>query len=277
MEKIRQAVERARGPADVQPLQQLGLPLQQMERSAPVNGMAVAKEVALNSAYLEGHRIIAYDIADPRSKAFDMLRTQVLRTMDLKGWQLLAITSPKPGCGKTVTAVNLALSIARQPERSVLLVDLDLQRPHVATCLGIKPENGVLGVLEGQARFSDALVEARIRSEKLAVLPCEGSTLRSSALMASRSMSSLLQDIKREFKGWTVILDLAPMLTSDDVITILPQVDCALFVVAAGVSTVPDIKECNKHLDTTPVVRVVFNKAPRSSAAYYSRYKNGKP
>ena len=54
----------------------------------------------------------------PRSKAFDMLRTQVLQAMDQHQWQLLAITSPTPGCGKTLTAINLALSIARQADRS---------------------------------------------------------------------------------------------------------------------------------------------------------------
>src|ERR1700733_730191 len=84
------------------------------------------QEIALNAAYLESNRIIAHDDMDPRSKFFDMLRTQVLQSMDQRHWKILGITSPTPGCGKTVTAVNLAFSIARQPDRSVLLVDLDL-------------------------------------------------------------------------------------------------------------------------------------------------------
>ena len=78
-----------------------------------------------------------------------MLRTQVLQAMDQKNWQFLAITSPTAGCGKTVTAINLALSIARQPERSALLVDMDLQRPAVANYLGIKCRHGVRSILEG--------------------------------------------------------------------------------------------------------------------------------
>ncbi len=275
MEKIRQAVERARGPTglDVEPLPQLGLPPTQPEQGVVTNDKAFA-EIALNSAYLEAHRIISHDITDQRAKTFDMLRTQVLQTMDLKNWQLLAITSPNPGCGKTVTAINLALSIARQPERSVLLIDMDFQNPHVAKSLGIKADQGLIGVLEGRTKLSNAILEGRIRNEKMAIFPCEASTLRSSALMASRSMSALLQQIKREFRGSTVILDLPPLLTSDDVITILPQVDCALFVVASGLSTVAEIKECNKHLDTTPVVRVVLNKAPVSAKEHYYRYGN---
>ena len=68
---------------------------------------------------------MSHDIVDARSKSFDMLRTQVLQSMDLKSWQLLAVTSPTAACGKTTISVNLALSIARQPHRSVLLVDMD--------------------------------------------------------------------------------------------------------------------------------------------------------
>ncbi|MDG4870044.1 hypothetical protein P8631_18810, partial [Guyparkeria sp. 1SP6A2] len=63
---------------------------------------------------------------------YDMLRTQVLQARDDQGWQILAITSPTAGCGKTVTACNLAMSIARLPERSVLLIDMDMMKPKVA-------------------------------------------------------------------------------------------------------------------------------------------------
>src|SRR5215510_11748796 len=73
----------------------------------------------------------------PRTKSFDMLRTQVLQSMNPKNWQFLAITSPTAGCGKTVTAINLALSIARQPELSALLIDMDLPKPAVAKYLGL--------------------------------------------------------------------------------------------------------------------------------------------
>jgi hypothetical protein len=105
------------------------------------------------------------------------------------------------------------------------------------------------------------------------VLPCEEATLRSSEWMASRHMATVLQDIKRTFPGWTVILDFPPILAGDDFIMILPQIDSVLFVVGAGVSTKSEIKDCNKHLDSTSVIRVVVNKALDSSAMhYYARY-----
>jgi hypothetical protein len=63
---------------------------------------------------------------------------------------------------------------------------------------------------------------------------------------------------------------LPPILPSDDVISILPQLDCVLFVVAAGTTTAQEIKECNKHLESTEVLRVVLNKSEDTTATYYS-------
>ena len=81
---------------------------------------------------------------------YDMLRTQVLQSMSVGGWKVLGVTSPTPGCGKTVTATNLALSIARLPDHLVVLVDLDLQKPQIANSLGIvSTGGGVLDLLEG--------------------------------------------------------------------------------------------------------------------------------
>lgn len=227
------------------------------------------REVMLNGAHLEANRIVAHDIADVRSKSFDMLRTQVLRTMDLQHWQFLAVTSPTAGCGKTVTAVNLALSIARQPERSVLLVDMDMQKPHVGHSLGIKCDRGLLSVIGEGASLVDSSLEARIGSHRLTVLPIEHPTSNSSEWMASRAMSTLLQDIKREFPSRIVILDMPPMLSSDEVISILPQIDCVLLVAAVGTTTTSEIAECNRHLQSADVVRLVLNKVPGATSRYY--------
>ena len=105
--------------------------------------------------------------------------------------------SPSPGCGKTVTAINLAFSIARQPERSALLVDLDLQKPQVASTLGLNCESGVVSVLEGRTSLSSAIIRARVGESCIMVLPAETSTSSSSAWMASRAMEHMLQEIKR--------------------------------------------------------------------------------
>ena len=129
-----------------------------------------------------------------------------------------------------------------------------------------------MSVLEGQTDLRSAMLQASIGNEKILVLPCETSRLNSSEFLASKSMTAILQEIKRDFRGWTVIIDLPPVLIGDDVITILPQLDCVLFVATVGTSTVAEVKECTKHLESTPIVRVVLNKSSDAVAAYYSRY-----
>jgi hypothetical protein len=112
------------------------------------------------------------------------------------------------------------------------------------------------------------MIQAHVDNHRLMVLPTEAPVLGSSELIASRAMSSLLQGIKRDFKTWTVILDMPPMLSSDDVIAMLPQIDCVLLVAAVGNSTVSEIKECNRHLQARDVVRLVLNKSSESTTRY---------
>jgi Mrp family chromosome partitioning ATPase len=225
--------------------------------------------VDLNPKHLESRRIIAHDVRDPRSKSFDILRTQVLRTMEAGHLQLLAVTSPTPGCGKTLTAINLALSIARQPDRPVLLVDLDLQRPQVAACLGFTCNVGVLSMVEGRTGLQDAVISARIGDSRIAVLPTEQAIAGSSEWMTSAGMRLMMQSIRQELQSWTVILDMPPVLTGDDVIAILPQIDCALLVAAAGKSMPSEIQEAANHLHSTEVIRLVLNKVPEAVDRYY--------
>src|SRR5262249_37765589 len=143
MEQIRHAVELAKAgagaaaeqearPGRKPPQQQLGTVADRLRQPPRIDEFVFPiKDVELDWQHLETRRVIAHNPADPRAKSYDMLRTQVLQSMNQKNWQFLAVTSPTAGCGKTVTAINLALSIARQPERSALLVDLDFQKPQV--------------------------------------------------------------------------------------------------------------------------------------------------
>ena len=90
--------------------------------------------------------------------------------------------------------------------------------------------------------------------------------------VASQTTGTLLQTIKRDYRSRIVIFDLPPMLLGDDVISILPRMDAALLVAGVGSTSVSDIKECQKHLQRTPVVRVVVNKATESAGSYYGYY-----
>jgi Mrp family chromosome partitioning ATPase len=263
MESIRQAVERAR-------LENMGLPRRRKVSGAAVQtptGLAI-EETEVRSAVLLSKRIVSHNGADQRARPYDILRTQVLQSMAQKGWKTLGVTSPTPGCGKTVTAVNLALSIARQPDQSVVLVDMDFNRARVADCLGLKPvEGGVLHLLEERTTLQDTIIPIRAGNQRIAVLPTTRSR-DSSELMSSRPMRYLLQDLSANYR--TTIIDLPPVLSSDEVIAILPLLDCILLVAAVGHSKASEVEECIRHLQPSQIVRVVLNKS--SDAQHYGYY-----
>lgn len=278
MESIRQAVERARasiGSPKTQISDNLSPPRRRMDTGAvahtgPVPGPgSEANEIEINAAHLQSKRIVAHNGADVRSRPYDMLRTQVLQSMAVGGWKSLGITSPTPGCGKTLTALNLALSIARLPDQSVVLVDLDLQRPQIANSLGLTSMGGgVLDLLEGRSSLASIAVPVRAGRQRIVVLPT-AATRESSELMGSRAMRDFLQDLKRNYPSHIIILDLPPILSSDDVIAILPQVDSVLLVAAVGHTKASEVEQCNRHLQSSHLVRVVVNKATDTNSNYY--------
>ena len=227
-------------------------------------------EVELDRAHLVANRIIAHGQPTRLSRPFDMLRTQVLQAMDAKNYRVVGITSPTPSCGKTVTAINLALNIARQLERSVTLVDLDLQKPRVASTLGVGDCASVSDVLLGRATLSEGTLYGCIDSQRLALLPAK-ETFGSSELLASSATAAFFQDLRHAFPSSTIIIDLPPILSTDEVISVLPHLDCAILVAAVGQTKLSEIEDCTHHLKGTDVLRVVVNKTtdPQSSYYYY--------
>jgi protein-tyrosine kinase len=267
MENIRQAIERAKlrreEPNAVNP------PRQQTRHifTDAYEHAQGPQEIELDLGKLQSHRIVSYDGKDPRSLSFDMLRTEVLQSMDLKGWKTLAVTSPTPRCGKTLVAVNLALSIARQRERHVLLADLDLRKPTIASCLGLTCREGVIDVIEKRIELRDAIVNARVGDCSLEILPT-AQALNPSDLISSKETAMMLDRIKDSSPSSIEIIDLPPLLTGPDVISILPHVDCVLLVAAVGTTKIADLKECGKYLVGTELVRLVLNKVPESTTPY---------
>jgi protein-tyrosine kinase len=274
MDNIRQAIERAKARQSTskpQVLDNLGSPRVRVDSSMTVQdrGAPPIDETELNCAHLLSKRIVSHDRADPRSRPYDMLRTQILQSMSVKGGKVLGVTSPTPECGKTLTAVNLALSIARQPDHSVILVDMDLHKPQIANYLGLRPaDRGVVDLLEERTSLRDAAVPVRAGKQRMMVLP-SAPAKGSSEMMGSRAMRNLVQDLKRDYE--IIIFDLPPMLAGDDVIAALPYIDGVLLVAAVGLTKAAEVEECMRHLQSGQLLRLVLNKATDTTASdYYS-------
>jgi capsular exopolysaccharide synthesis family protein len=210
---------------------------------------------------------VAFDKNDPKSMTFDLLRTHVLQKMEENGWKTLAITSPTPESGKTVLAINLAMSIAQQTNRTAMLVDFDLRRPKIGAYLGITMEQSLNDLLAGTAELPDVLVNPDI--PRLVVLPTKSPVKKSSETISSKRVADLIKELRERYRSRIVIFDLPPVLATDDAIALLPKMDCVLMVVANGMSTKQEIVDSLNHLPAAKLVGTILNKADIKTAEYY--------
>ena len=226
-----------------------------------------APDVELDSARLEDARVVSHATGDPGHVAFNLLRTRVYKTLTDRRWRRLAVTSPSPGCGKTMVSINLALSLARQPGCRTVLVDLDLKKSGVARTLGLSANGSIGDYLLGKASFEDCFVRV---AENL-VLGLNASHFRNASdIMHDPRLKDLLRDVEKKLAPNVVIFDLPPMLSTDEAIAFLPLVDASLLVVAAGATTAAEIEECERHLgEGSGYLGIVLNKSSESTEAYH--------
>jgi len=223
--------------------------------------------VRLRLDHLENNRIVSFNRNDPKSICFDLLRTQVLQRMGENGWHTLAITSPTQEAGKTVVAINLAMSIAHQTNKTAILVDFDLRHPKIGAYLGIPMDKSLNDLLDGTVEIPDILVNPDM--PRLVVLPTKSSVKRSSETLSSKIISDLIKEMRERYESRLVIIDLPPLLLTDDAIALLPQIDCVLMVVANGMSTKREIEDSIHLLKGSNLIGTVLNKADIEQKAYY--------
>ena len=129
MERIKEALEKARQERQIR---QGGepVPAQPADEVAPAGtGVSQTQTITVDDAVLRENRIVTGIEPGPFTEANNMLRTQVLQRFKENNWNVLAVTSPGEAEGKTLTAINLAISIAREVDYTVLLVDATLRHP----------------------------------------------------------------------------------------------------------------------------------------------------
>jgi capsular exopolysaccharide synthesis family protein len=213
--------------------------------------------VPVNGVELEKHRIVARQPRSASADIFRILRTKVLRQMTENNLKAIAVTSPNYGDGKTTVAVNLALSLALDVNQTVLLVDLDLRSPDIHRVLGVEPSLGLCDHLVRGVPLPECLVKPDV--ERLVVLPFGRPMENSSEMLASPRMAALAREMRSRYSDRLIIYDMPPVLTQDDTIAFLPNVDGVLLVVCDGVTPVEDVAHCMTVLAGTNVLGTVLN------------------
>lgn len=258
MDRIRAAVTKAKS---TQPAQPDATPTSSgasptIPSASPAGSF---KEVRCDFGNFAKNRIISNE-QDPVLNAYRVLRTRVLQRMDEFGWKTLAVVSPGPGAGKTVTAINLAIAIGSKLGTRSTLVDLDFYRPRVAKYLGIDEPPSVLDYFEGKQSLND--ITLRPDLPDTLVIGNERVSRRGAEHLTSEKADHLIDTAINTYQSRAVIFDMSPILGCDDTIAFLPKVDCVLLVASSGQTRVSELKETKRLLDEKKIAGTILNKAP---------------
>lgn len=243
-------------------------------RISPQTGLdawRVLDSISIDPKLVEQNRIVALQGGAPGAE-FDMLRTRVLQQMRANNWRRLAITSPTPACGKTTVAMNLAFSLSRQPDVRTILLEMDLRRPSLARVLGLNAGHKFARVLEGTEPFED---HALRYGDNLILATNRSPAQRPAELLQGSKAAQALDEIEATYTPDIVIMDMPPMLVSDDTIAFMNKVDCVLLVAAAETTKVKEVDICERELSQhANILGVVLNKCrhmgPTYGYGYYS-------
>lgn len=186
---------------------------------------------------------------------------------------LIMVTSALPGEGKTFTSINLAVSIAMELDRTVLLVDADVARPSLPKFLGLPMSPGLLDVLQDASlNLSDALLRTNIA--KLSVLPSGTPHERATELLASLEMTSFLDELARRYSDRIIIFDSPPLLITTEARVLATHMGQIVFVVAAETTLQSEITQALATIEACPVKLMVLNRANTVGAGGYG-YRYG--
>jgi protein-tyrosine kinase len=260
MERIKQALEKARLERQMSGGATASLPRSgSAEISAPLR-YTHTRIVNIEKNFLQERRIISGLEKSEFTNAYKILRTQVFQRLRENGWNSLAVTSPGLNEGKTLTAINLAISLAMEVNYTVLLVDADLRHPRVHSYFGIDAEYGLSDYLTADKPLSELLIHPE-EIPGFVILPGGKPLANSAEMLNSPKMVRLVEELKTRYPSRIILFDLPPLLGAADTLAFSPHVDAALLVIADGKTKAEDVKRAMSLLQGTSVIGAVLNKS----------------
>lgn len=214
--------------------------------------------------------IAATDPSSAVAEQYRLLRTRLEEPEKGKRRQVLLITSPQVGDGKTTTSANLALTMAQEFQQTVVLVESDLRRPTVASLFGLPEGPGLVDVLLGAASLDDAI--ATVRGSALRVLPAGLPSAQSTELLGSQPMFRVMEALRSRFDR--IVLDSPPVAIADTHV-LARLVDGLLVVVRAGLTQRQAVERALAGVDRDKVVGLVLNEVADAASLYDYGYGDG--
>lgn len=238
---------------------------------APLPRQAASRTITINS----NNRLLA-TISEPHSavsEQYRKLKSALVRlTNEDRFRNLLMVTSAIAGEGKSLTAANLAISMAQEYDLTVLLIDADLRRPSIHHLLGFEQTIGLSDCLQDGIDIGDAIIKTNI--SKLSVISAGREVEKPLELFASKKMQELMAEIKHRYKDRYVIIDTPPLLPFAETRSLARIVDGIVFVIHEGITPQESVIEAREVLKGCPILGVVLNNSTtlNTETSQYSSY-----
>ena len=221
---------------------------------------------ATQKSHLQKNRIISGFKSGEWLESYKMLRTRCLQIMDVNNWSTLAITSPGQSSGNSLTAANLAVCIAMELNRSVLLVDANFMNPGICKLFGLDTDLGLSDYLLRDTPINEMLISPDF--DRLVILPAGKEMINSTEMLRSDKMKRLVKELKTRYPSRIIIFDMPPLLSQSDALGFVPSVDAVLLVVDEGHTKTDELKKAASLLKDINVLGTVLNKASHKKIKY---------
>lgn len=240
-----------------------------------IGGIAYTRTrvLAPPGALLQENRIVGSGGHDAVADAYKILCIQVLQRLRERDGNALAIVSAGQSEGKSLTAINLAVSLAREVDQTVLLVDADLRKPSIHHFFGFRPDAGLSDHLISGIALERILVNPGI--DRFVILPGGRPMANSAEMLGSVKMQKLVAELKERYPSRVVIFDLPPVLSVADALAFAPYVDAALLVVQEQRTCREDILRALDMLGSVDVIGTVLNQSATVPRPYEAERRPG--
>lgn len=235
----------------------------------PVQALNVSTDRVLHPVPTPEQRLVS--LTEPNGTGAEMFRvlaTRLAHMQNKRRLQKLLITSSVVDEGKSVVAVNLALTLARRPETRVLLIEADLRRPTASALLSASPLRGINEWNDGKLALEDSLYQ--VRDLPLWFLAAGHAMEEPLPLLESDRFAKMLDAIAANF-DW-VLLDATPLLPMADSTSLARLCDGVLVVVREGVTRKKVLNKAVACLERSKLVGMVFNQASTLNIDYDPYY-----
>lgn len=217
--------------------------------------------------------VTANDQGSPASEQYRKLKSLLVKLSKAGDFdKALMVTSAVAGEGKTITALNLAITMAQEFDHTVLLVEADIRKPSVLNYLGLKAQRGLTDCVLDGIDLKDVLVKTGIGS--LSVLPAGWRVDNPVELFSSNRMQALFAEIKSRYNDRYVIVDTTPLLPFAEPSYIANMTGAVVLVVREGVTTTDKLNRSLEMLKNHNLLGVISNCVSRvnSLQGYYGYY-----